>query len=55
MPEYLTRRQLAEHLGVSSRTVERWEKDGCPVEKWGKRLVRYRLVRVEPWLRTRGG
>lgn len=47
---YLTRAELAEHLGVSEKTIGRWQKQEMPAEVWGRRLVRYRLDRVEAWL-----
>lgn len=50
---WLTRRQVAEHFAVSPKTVQRWQREGLPFERWGSRLVRYRLDRVERWLKTR--
>jgi excisionase family DNA binding protein len=50
---YLTRSELAEHLGVSEKTIARWQKDKMPAEVWGRRLIRYRLDRVEAWLSRR--
>jgi len=50
---YLTRCELARHLGVSEKTVARWDRAGMPSERWGRRLVRYRLDRVEVWLQRR--
>jgi excisionase family DNA binding protein len=47
---YLTRSELAEHLHVSEKTIARWERAGLPAERWGRRLLRYRLDRVEAWL-----
>lgn len=47
---YLTRAELARHLHVSEKTVQRWERQGLPVEVWGARLRRYRLDRAEAWL-----
>jgi excisionase family DNA binding protein len=47
---YLTRSELAGYLGVSEKTVSRWDQAGMPCERWGRRLVRYRLDRVEAWL-----
>ena len=51
---YLTRGELAQYLGVSEKTVARWGGAGMPCERWGRRLVRYRLDRVEAWLSTEG-
>lgn len=50
---YLTRAELAGHLHVSARTIQRWEREGLPVEVWGARLHRYRLDRAEDWLSRR--
>lgn len=47
---YLTRAELAAHLHVSPKTIQRWEKAGLPAEVWGARLRRYRLDRAEQWL-----
>jgi excisionase family DNA binding protein len=47
---YLTRAELAAHLGVSEKTIARWDTAGMPSERWGRRLLRYRLDRVERWL-----
>lgn len=47
---YLTRSELAEHLHVSEKTIARWQAQSMPAEVWGRRLVRYRLDRVEAWL-----
>jgi excisionase family DNA binding protein len=47
---YLTRSELAEHLGVSEKTIARWQAQQMPAEVWGRRLIRYRLDRVETWL-----
>lgn len=47
---YLTRAELAKHLQVSEKTIARWQKQEMPAEVWGRRLVRYRLDRVEAWL-----
>jgi excisionase family DNA binding protein len=50
---YLTRAELAEYLGVSEKTIARWQQADMPAEVWGRRLVRYRLDRVEAWLARR--
>jgi excisionase family DNA binding protein len=55
---YLTRAELAEHLGVSEKTIARWQTEGpkasrLPTEMWGSRLYRYKLDRVEAWLARR--
>lgn len=57
-PEPLvTKRQLAGHLAVCERTIERWQREGLPVERlWSRRNdgrapIRYRITEVEAWLR----
>ena len=52
--DYLTVTELAQQLGVSRRTVERWEelRIGPPVTRVG-RLVRYRRDAVHQWLRRK--
>lgn len=47
---YLTRSELAAYLHVSEKTVARWDHAGMPSERWGSRLVRYRLDEVRVWL-----
>lgn len=50
---YLTRKEVCQELRVSVKTVQRWEREGLPVEVWGSRLRRYRLDRVRGWLDQR--
>jgi predicted DNA-binding transcriptional regulator AlpA len=48
----LPRAVVAEHCGVTVRTMERWARQGIgpkPI-KLGPRLVRYRRDEVEQWL-----
>lgn len=47
---FVTRVQLAEHLGVSMKTIERWEKRGLPHHRWGPRIIRYRVSEAKLWL-----
>lgn len=42
--------QLAAHMGVSARTVARWDAAGCPCEWAGKRR-RYDVEAVKAWNR----
>lgn len=44
--------QLADRLSVGLRTVERWQSEGMPSEKFG-RARRYQLGRCVEWLRGR--
>lgn len=46
---WVTKLQLARHLQVSEKTVERWIADGMPCLR-GKRLVRFQISRCEAWL-----
>lgn len=51
MPErWLTKQQLAEHLGYSTRWVEYRIHDGMPYERLGHRM-RFRASEVEAWLK----
>jgi excisionase family DNA binding protein len=50
---YLTRDELAEHLGVVTKTVDRMRREGCPSYTFARRLRRFRLAEVESWLRDR--
>lgn len=53
-PEQIfTRATLAAYLHVSTKTVDRYVKDGMPSELWGPRTRRFRLADVNPWLRKR--
>ncbi len=49
---WLTKRQLAAHLGYSTRWIELQVKDGMPCERWGGRL-RFQVPAVEGWLKER--
>ncbi len=46
------KKQLAEWLGVSERTIERWTADGMPCRRI-HRTVRYRPSEVEAWIGAR--
>lgn len=49
---WLSKRQAAEHLGVTTRTIERWQRDaGLPVHHAGTRC-RYRATELDRWLRS---
>lgn len=49
----LTRKELAKHLSVSERTVDRYVKEGMPCIKAIK-AVRFELDAVMEWLRNGG-
>ena len=44
--------QLAAAMGVSTRTVARWDTEGCPCE-WAGSRRRYDLDAVKAWNRER--
>lgn len=46
---FMTRRQLAEHMQVHERTIDRWAKEGMPHQVWGKRTKRFRASEAEAW------
>lgn len=52
MAELLRRVEFADRVGVTVRTVERWEREGRgpkPI-RIGRRTVRYRVTDIENWL-----
>ena len=49
---WLSKRELAAHLGFSTRTIDRWVKDGLPCARFGTRL-RFQRTVAEAWLRER--
>jgi hypothetical protein len=49
---WLTKRQLAAHLGYSTRWIEQQVKAGMPCQRWGGRL-RFQVSAVEAWLKER--
>ena len=53
LDEYLSREELAHELGVTGRTIIRWQNQpgGLPFVKLGAR-VRYRRAAVEAWLKA---
>jgi predicted DNA-binding transcriptional regulator AlpA len=51
MKRWITGRQLAQELGVSRKTVDRWRTlHGMPWHSLGPALFRYDLAEVEDWL-----
>lgn len=52
----LTSQEVAAQLGITEGTLRnwRWEGEGPPYVKLGKRLVRYRLGAVRQYVRARG-
>ena len=57
MDKLLTRKQVAEFLGIEPGTLARWKwagKDGPPSVKVGTRSIRYRQSDVESWMSKAG-
>lgn len=50
---YVTRAQLAALMGVSTKTIQRWQRLGMPYETWGLRTCRYRPDQAMAWARAR--
>jgi len=51
---YVTRAQLAQIMGVSVATIDRFVGDGMPSETWGIRTRRFLVSSAVAWARTRG-
>ena len=55
MERYVTAKELAELMGLSTRTIKRMTAEGMPSETWGMAHVRrYRPSEVLDWARVRG-
>lgn len=52
---YLTRKQLADLMGVSVRKIDQWVNEGMPSETWGIRARRFRPSLAVAWARGRAG
>ncbi len=50
---WVRKQQVAEHFGVSERTLERWRAEGMPCRRLSSTLIRYRLSECEEWLSAR--
>lgn len=50
---YLTRQQLADLMGVSTRSIDRMVSEGMPSETWGLRSRRFRASTALAWARER--
>ena len=48
---WLSKQEMAQHLGFSTRWVELRVQEGMPCERFGARL-RFQRIPVEGWLRT---
>jgi len=56
MEKLLTREELAEQLGVSARTIDRWRDQGlAPPELMIQRVIRFRQSDIEAWLDDKTG
>jgi predicted DNA-binding transcriptional regulator AlpA len=53
MSELLSKKQLAERLGISEQTVDRYRKRGMPWKRLGVKLVRFEVGAVNAWLQER--
>lgn len=51
---YVTRRELAEIMGVSVDTVDRMREAGMPSVVWGKRCRRFKPSVALAWARSHG-
>lgn len=47
----ITKQKLMEELSISYDTVARYLRAGMPVERLGKRNLRFDLEKVKEWLR----
>jgi excisionase family DNA binding protein len=48
---WVTKRELAEYLQVSEKTIDRWAAAGMPrLAAPGRRTVRFRISACEAWL-----
>lgn len=51
---YVTRERLAQIMGISTKTVDRWVKAGMPSETWGlSRMRRFLPSACAAWARER--
>ncbi len=50
---YVTRAELADLMGVSKSTIDRWVHEGMPSETWGLRSRRLLPSAAIAWARTR--
>lgn len=51
---YVTRKRMAEIMGVSVKTIDRFVNEGMPSETWGLSARRFRPSRAIAWARDRG-
>ena len=48
--DYESKRQLAERVNVSERTVNYWLLEGLPHFRMGTKLLRFKTTEVDAWL-----
>lgn len=54
--ELLTRQDVAQYLGVSLMTLNRWARKGILIPtRLGERVVRYRAADIEHFVNGKGG
>jgi phage terminase Nu1 subunit (DNA packaging protein) len=51
---YVSRRELADLMGVSVDTVDRMVREGCPSETWGRRFRRFLASDAIAWGKQQG-
>lgn len=52
---YVTRRELAEIMGVHVNTIDRMAAAGMPSETWGRRTRRFLPSQAIAWAQRQGG
>jgi excisionase family DNA binding protein len=56
MPKFLTRKEVAERLGISTQSVDKWSNPKVgrlpPPIKLGRRAVRFKEAEMEQWLKA---
>jgi len=52
-PRYLTREKLAEHYGLSERTIRTFREKGMPGKKVGKTVL-YEVEACDRWIEREG-
>ena len=55
IPRLVGKRVVAAANSVSVRTVDNWNRAGCPHVKISARMARYDLFEVNAWLKSRFG
>lgn len=49
----MSRAEIARHMSVSERTIDRWIREGMPHETWGLATRKCQASVVERWARNR--